>query len=82
MDYCNTVNNNYQHDSRVYTFFHNKSFRRLSDISPKNQTFLKNFNSEFLYTAIWFIDQNSNPLEIEDKINITLVIHQNVTDQK
>ena len=36
MDYCNTVNNNYQHDSRVYTFFHNKSFRQLSDISPKN----------------------------------------------
>ena len=25
------------------------------------------FNSEFLYIEIWFTDQNSKPLEIEDK---------------
>ena len=33
----------------------------------------------FLYlglqeTEVWFTDQNSHPLEIEDKINLTLVI--------
>ena len=35
--------------------------------------FLKNFDSEFLYFELWFTDQNSKPLEIEDKINITFV---------
>ena len=37
---------------------------------PKRQT----FNSEFSYIEVWFTNQNSKPLEIEDKINITLVI--------
>ena len=29
-----------------------------------------------------FTDQNSNPLEIEDKINITLVINESITYEK
>ena len=41
----------------------------------KNVIFLKTCNSEFLYIEVWFTDQNSKPLEIEDKINITLVIN-------
>ena len=32
-------------------------------------------DSEFSYTEVWFTDQNSKPLDIEDKINITLVIN-------
>ena len=36
--------------------------------------FLKTFNSEFSYIEVWFTDQNSEPLETEDNINITLVI--------
>ena len=47
----------------------------LLDISPKTFIFLKIFNSEFSYIGIWFTGQNSKPLEIEDKRNITLVIH-------
>ena len=39
-------------------------------------------DSEFSYIEVWFIDQNSNPLEIEDKINITLVIHYSITHKK
>ena len=74
--HCNIVNNDYQQDSRVlYTFVPNKSFGQLLDISPKNFIFLKTFNSEFSYIEVWFTDQNSKPLEIEDKINITLVIN-------
>ena len=70
--YCNIVNNDYQQDSRVfYTFVPNKSFGQLLDISPKNFIFLKTFNSEFLYIKVWFTDQSSKPLEVEDKINIT-----------
>ena len=29
----------------------------------------------FQYVEVWFADQDSNPLEIEDKINITLAIN-------
>ena len=69
------VNNDYQQDSRVlYTFFPNKSFGQLLDSSLKNFTFLKTFASVFLYIEVRFTDQNSKPLEIEDKVNITLVI--------
>ena len=35
--------------------------------------FLKSFDSEFLYIEVWFTDQNSKPLEIKDKGNITSV---------
>ena len=46
--HCNIVNNYYQQDSRVlYTFVPNKSFGSLLEISPKNEIFLKTFNSEF-----------------------------------
>ena len=37
--------------------------------------FLKIFVSELSYNEVWFSDQNSNPLELEDKINITLFIN-------
>ena len=33
------------------------------------------FDSEFSNIEVWFTDQNSKPLEIEEKINITLVIN-------
>ena len=72
----NIVNNNYQQNSRgFYTFVPNKSFGQLLDISPKKIIFLKTFNSEFSHIEVRFTDQNSNPLEIADKINITLVIN-------
>ena len=58
----------YQQNSRVlYTF------GQLLDISPQNFIFLKTFESEISYTEVWFT-QNSKLLEIEDKINISLVI--------
>ena len=37
-------------------------------------TFLKTFNSEYNEIEVWFTDQNSKPLEIEDIINLTMVI--------
>ena len=74
--HCNIVNNDYQQDSRVlYTFVPNKWFGQLLHILPNYFIFLKTFNPEFSYIEVWFIDQNSKPLEIEDKINITLVIN-------
>ena len=47
------------------------------DILSKTFIFLKTFNLEFLYIKVWFTDQNCKSLEIEDKINITLVLTRN-----
>ena len=59
----------------MYTFGPNKPFSQLLDISPENVIFLKKFDSECSYIEAWFTDQGANPLEIEDKININLVIN-------
>ena len=73
--HCNIINNNYQRDSRIlYTFVQNKSFGSLLEISPTRHIFLKTFNSEFQEIKIWFTDQTSTLLEVEDKINLTLII--------
>ena len=57
----------------MYTFVPNKSFGQFLNISPENVIFLKKFDSEFSHIDVWFTDQNSKPLELEDKISITLV---------
>ena len=73
--HCNLINNDYQQDSRIlYTFVPNKTFRSLLEISPTNHVFLRTCNSEFQEINIWFTDQTSKPLEVEDKINVTLII--------
>ena len=73
--HCNLVNNGYQQDSRIlYTFVPNKTFGSLSEISPTNHIFIKTFNCEFQEIKIWFTDQTSNPLEVEDRINVTLIV--------
>ena len=71
--HCNLVDNDYQQDSRIlYAFVPTKTFGSLLEISPTNHQ--KTFNSEFQEIKIWFTDQTSKPLEVEDKINITLII--------
>ena len=74
LGHCNIVNNDYQQNGRVlYTFFPNKSFGRLLEVLPKDVIPLKTFNSNFSYIEVWFTDQNSQSLEIEDRINVILV---------
>ena len=73
--HCNIVNNDYQQDWRVlYTFILNKPFGSLLVISPTNYIFLKTFNSEYGETIIWFTDQNSQPWEMEDRMDLTMVV--------
>ena len=76
--HCNIVNNDYQQDSRVlYKFVANKPFGSLLEISPSNHIFFKTFNSEYDEIKVWFTDQNSQPLEVEDYIeveNLTMII--------
>ena len=70
--HCNLVN---QQNSRIlFTFVRNKTFGKLLEISPANHVFLKTFNSEFREIKVWFTDQKSRPLEVEDKTNETLII--------
>ena len=73
--HCNLVNNDYQQDSRIlYTFVPNKPLNSLLEFSPANHTFLKTFHSEFQEVRVSFTDQTSKLLEVEDKINLTLII--------
>ena len=58
----------------LHLFVINISVNYFLDVSPKNLLFSKTFDSEFSYTEVLFTEQNSNPLEVEDKTNITLVI--------
>ena len=75
---CNLVNNSYQQASKVlFTFVPNKQFGQLITITPHSPTLLKTSNAEFSFIEIWFTDQNSRPLEIEDNVNITLIIGVN-----
>ena len=75
MVHCDIVNNDYQQDSRaLYTFVLNKPFGSLLEIFPRNHIFLKTVNSEYDEIKVWFIDQNSQSLEIEDNIKLTMVI--------
>ena len=75
MVHCDIVNNDYQQDSQVlYMFVPNKPFVNLLEISPTNHIFLKTFNSEYDEIEVWLTDQNSKPLDIEDRINFEMVI--------
>ena len=61
-------------NSRVlYTFVTNKPFGESLEISLTNFIFLKTFISEFQTVEVWFTYQNSQPLELEDRINLILV---------
>ena len=72
---CNLVNNNCQQASKVlFTFVPNKQFGQLINISPHSLTMLGTTNTEFSFIEVWFTDQNSEPLEIEDNVNLTLII--------
>ena len=73
--HCNLVNSNYQQISKVlFTFVLNKQFGQLLNIAPHSFTMLGSTNTEFSFIEVWFTDQNSEPLEIEDIVNLTLII--------
>ena len=56
-------------------FVANKSSSQLLDILPKTIIFSKSFELKFSYIEVLLTDQNSEPLEMKDKINIILVIN-------
>ena len=54
----------------------NKSYGYLLNVEPSNLVFLKTYNIEFDDITITFTDQNGRPLEIEDKLNLTLLVNK------
>ena len=75
--HCNLVNNKYEQASEVFfTFVPSKQFGQLINIAPHPLIMLNTTNSIFSYIEVWFTDQNSEPLEIEDNVNLTLIIGQ------
>ena len=73
--HCNLVKNDYQHISKVlFSFVPNKQFGQLINISPHSLTMMNTVNTEFSFVEVWFTDQISKALEIEDNVNLTLII--------
>ena len=75
--HCNLVTNDYQHTSKVlFTFVPNKKFGELINISSHSLTMVNTVNTEFSSLEVWFTDQVSKALEIEDNVNLALIIEQ------
>ena len=73
--HCNLVKNDYQHASKVlFSFVPNKKFGKLLNISPHVFTMMNTINAESSSVEVWFTDQSSKALEIEDNVNLTLII--------
>ena len=73
--HCNLVKNDYQHTSKVlFTFLPNKQFGQLINISPHSLTIMNTVSTEFSFVEVWFTDQASKALEIENNVNLTLII--------
>ena len=45
-------------------------------VEPNNLVFLKTYNTEFDEIIITFTDQNGRPLEIKDKVTLTLTVNK------
>ena len=54
----------------------NKSYAYLLNAEPRNLVFLKTYNIAFDDISITFTDQNGRPLEIEDKVYLTVLINE------
>ena len=71
---CNLIDNQYQKKSEVlYTFMPNKSYAYLLNVEQSNLMFLKTYNTKFGEIIISFTYQNGRPLEIEEKVKLTLL---------
>ena len=73
--HCSLVKNDYQHTSKLlFTFVPNKQFGQLINISQHSLTMMNTVNTGFFSVEIWFTDQASKALAIEDNVNLTLFI--------
>ena len=74
---CNLVDNQYQQKFEVLRpFTPNKPYGYLLNVEPCNLVFLKTYNTEFDKVIIPLTEQIGRPLEIEDKVNLTLLTNK------
>ena len=79
----NLVKNDYQHTPKVlFTFIPNKQFGQLTNISPHSLTIMKTVNIKLFSVEVWFTDQISKSLEIEDNANLKLIIGQDIIKRR
>ena len=52
----------------------------LLNVGPNNLVFLKTYNTQFDEIIIAFTNKNGRALEIEDKVNLTLLINKQTCD--
>ena len=77
--HCNLVKNDYQHTSKVlFTFVPNRQYGQLRNNLPHSLTMMNTLNNEFSYVQVWFTEQASKALEIEDNVNLTLIIGESL----
>ena len=73
--YCNLVKNDYQQASKVFfCFVPDKQFIQLINMKENSLIMMNTVNTEFSHIEVWFTDQSSKELEIEDNINLTVII--------
>ena len=74
---CSLVDNQYQQKSEVlYTFIASKFYAYLLNVESSNLVFLRTYNTKFDEIIITFMDQNGRSIEIEDKVNLTMLINK------
>ena len=74
---CNLVNNQYEQKSEVlYTFTPYKFCVYLLNVKPNNLVFLKIHDTEFDEIITTVAGQTGRPLEVEEKINLTLLFNK------
>ena len=78
--HCSVVNNTHQQKSKaLYSFVPDKQFGQLINVEPQSLITLKTISAEFSFIEVWFTNQNNEPLETEDSVNIMLIIGPNKT---
>ena len=73
--HCKLFKNDYHYTSKVlFTFVPSKQFGQFINISPHSLMMMSTVNTDFSSVKVWFTDQVSKALEIEDKVNLTLIV--------
>ena len=58
----------------LFSFIPDKQFRQFINISLNTLTMMNTIDTEFRHIEVWFTDQSSKALEIEDNFNFTLIV--------
>ena len=73
--HCNLVKNDYQYTWKVlFSFVRNKQFGQLINTSTHSLTIINTANTEFSLVEVWFRDQASKALEIDDIVKLAIIL--------